>query len=591
MRKNLLLLIAFMMSYGLSAQFVIINSPADCAGAITFGPTASWGAFLTDSVWTGDLVIVDDGTALPTEGCSPLINGADVAGNFALIDRGSCNFSLKALNAQNAGAVAVVIANHTPGGGVIDMGAGDFAADVTIPCVMITYEDGAMIKDKIEGGTTVNMTMGDFRFDNDVSITRSQVVFPPFSTVPANQVVDAGDYVFQPGALVTNKGLEEATNVTIETTIDFDNGGGATQVYSETETAGSIASDSSAFITLANFDPSSNGTGTYTFTYAASADASDEATFDNEVSANFDVSQRVFSKARWDAANNRPMQTNAYTIAGGGQIEMLTGFEFKHGVGYKVDSVMFYVSTSNPSLANISVVLYLYKWVDEDEDGNIIPEEINLVAFGLHEFDITETQTGTWVTAGIEDLNTGDPGYVLQEDNERLVIGTRYEGPDLVFFGFDEGADLNQYINNVALPSGEINDMQYPYFQATTFGPAGADFGSIGLFTDFWGCSSTALLVDMVTSNRDLTEDEASISLYPNPSTDKINVEIELSNLNNKSLTYEIIDMMGRVIYTQRQTGISHDNMTFDVNQLTAGTYELIVRADDGMRSVRFVVE
>jgi hypothetical protein len=38
--------------------------------------------------------------------------GAGVAGRIALIDRGVCEFGLKALNAQQSGATGVVIANN-----------------------------------------------------------------------------------------------------------------------------------------------------------------------------------------------------------------------------------------------------------------------------------------------------------------------------------------------------------------------------------------------------------------------------------------------------------------------------------------------
>ena len=56
---------------------------------------------------------MNDGTAAPTEGCSPLVGFP--AGAIALVDRGNCNFTVKTFNAQAAGAVAVVIVNNVPG--------------------------------------------------------------------------------------------------------------------------------------------------------------------------------------------------------------------------------------------------------------------------------------------------------------------------------------------------------------------------------------------------------------------------------------------------------------------------------------------
>ncbi len=50
------------------------------------------------------------------DGCTAITNAAAVAGRIALIDRGTCTFVVKAKNAQDAGAVAVVIANNQSGG-------------------------------------------------------------------------------------------------------------------------------------------------------------------------------------------------------------------------------------------------------------------------------------------------------------------------------------------------------------------------------------------------------------------------------------------------------------------------------------------
>jgi hypothetical protein len=593
MREKLLFLLIMLCAGGMSAQFVLVNAPEDCKGALSFGQTASWGAFLTDDIWTGDLVLVNDGTALPTEACSPLVNGAEVTGNFALIDRGSCNFSLKALNAQNAGATAVVIANHTPGAGTLTMGAGSFATDVTIPVVMISWEDGQKLKEKMNNGDVVNMSIGNIRFNNDIGTETSSVVFPGYSTLPANQIETAGNFAFIPGASVSNNGINDATNVILEATIDYTDGmGNSSQVYDEAGSTAGIESDSSSLIILSDFDPSAYGEGVYDYTYTVSSDSSDEVTFDNTFNGSMTVSGNVYSKARWDHANNRPFRTNGFTIAGGGSIEMLTPFEFPNGTDLKVDSVLFSVSTSNPTLATIAVTVFLYSWDDADGDGNFADGEVEFAGIGFYEFPASETRTTAWVTVEIEDLLTGEVGYPVPGDGARLVVGTRYEGADFVFFGFDEGANLNQYINGVVGPAGTYNDAKLPYAQTTTFGPAGADFGSIGLFTDTWFCSSTSLYVNSTSvANEDLSDLEANVKLFPNPTTESITLDIELTKLDNAMLNYQIVDMQGRVIYNEENRGMSRDHQTFDVSQLTAGQYELIIEADQGRRTVGFIVE
>jgi PA domain/FlgD Ig-like domain len=115
--------------------------------AATFGPQAF-------SV-TGNLVLVDDGAAPITDACTPLVNGAAVNGNIALLDRGVCTFNVKALAAQNAGAIAVVIANNAAN----PLVPGGVDPSVVIPVVGVSLADGNSLKAALLNGP-VNVTLG-----------------------------------------------------------------------------------------------------------------------------------------------------------------------------------------------------------------------------------------------------------------------------------------------------------------------------------------------------------------------------------------------------------------------------------------------
>ncbi len=67
-----------------------------------------------------------------------------------LIDRGTCNFTAKVINAQNAGAKFVILVNNAAGAGAFSGGGADPA--VKIPSVGISLEDGAAIKAALEKG-------------------------------------------------------------------------------------------------------------------------------------------------------------------------------------------------------------------------------------------------------------------------------------------------------------------------------------------------------------------------------------------------------------------------------------------------------
>lgn len=134
--------------------FLRANSPAGL-GAFLFG-TASFGAPLSAAGVTGDLVLGDDGVADPatTNGCTPLTNA--VAGKIVLLDRGVCTFAVKVKNAQDAGAIAAVIADNVAGGPPPGLSGVD--ASIVIPSGRVTLADGNTLKANLAAG--VNVTLG-----------------------------------------------------------------------------------------------------------------------------------------------------------------------------------------------------------------------------------------------------------------------------------------------------------------------------------------------------------------------------------------------------------------------------------------------
>lgn len=124
-----------------------VFSPMAIAGNYGYG-TASFGPALTTSNFNGTVVLGEDPSdaagASTTDGCSPLTNGAAVAGNIALMDRGTCGFTIKVKNAQNAGAIGVIIADNAPGNPPPALGGAD--PTITIPSIRVTQAAGVAFK-------------------------------------------------------------------------------------------------------------------------------------------------------------------------------------------------------------------------------------------------------------------------------------------------------------------------------------------------------------------------------------------------------------------------------------------------------------
>ncbi len=152
-----------------------VDAPANLAGDYAFDQGLFGGAPFIPPV-VSEIVLVDDGVGIGSDACEDIINGADIAGKIALIDRGDCQFGVKALKAENEGAIAVIICNNIPGDGTFPMGGGTDGGDVNIPAIMISFEDCDTLKTALPG---LNMEFG--------------FIIPPALPAPGPSGVD-GDF-------------------------------------------------------------------------------------------------------------------------------------------------------------------------------------------------------------------------------------------------------------------------------------------------------------------------------------------------------------------------------------------------------------
>jgi alpha-D-ribose 1-methylphosphonate 5-triphosphate synthase subunit PhnG len=135
------------------AAYGVMLSSAALAGQIPLG-TAAFGQQVIATpgyVLEGQLVRTP-ASSLPTDfvaadGCTPFA-GNNIAGNIVLIDRGTCSFATKVRNAENAGAVAVIISDNQVAALPQKM-AGDGINTVDIPAFSVTRANGTTLKDAL----------------------------------------------------------------------------------------------------------------------------------------------------------------------------------------------------------------------------------------------------------------------------------------------------------------------------------------------------------------------------------------------------------------------------------------------------------
>src|SRR5918993_1010457 len=144
---------------------VDVLAPAPIARTYQFG-TAAFGPPVGSPDVIDAVVAAQDAAdaagPATTDGCSPFSNASAFLGNIALVERGTCGFAVKARNATNAGASAVVIYNNLANANGAPPGMADDGingAFVTIPAVSLTRSDGLDIVGEISNGVTAALVV------------------------------------------------------------------------------------------------------------------------------------------------------------------------------------------------------------------------------------------------------------------------------------------------------------------------------------------------------------------------------------------------------------------------------------------------
>ena len=140
-------------------QMYVFNGPAGSSLTVS-APGGIAGTYVTGAAQfgpqtftlAGQVVAGQDGVAPIDDGCSAITS--PVAGKIALIDRGLCGYTNKVQNAQNAGAIGVIIVNSIAGP---PPGMGGSSGTITIPTLSVSQSDGALIRAQLGAGVNVTM--------------------------------------------------------------------------------------------------------------------------------------------------------------------------------------------------------------------------------------------------------------------------------------------------------------------------------------------------------------------------------------------------------------------------------------------------
>ncbi len=173
---------------------------------------ASFGPALANPPVSGQLMPVVDqanGTGLA---CTTLsaTNALAVRGNIAVVDRGTCGFTVKALNVQAAGAKGMIVVDNVT---AAISGLGGTDPSITIPAVRVTLADGTKIKAALtKRSRTSSGVIG--------SLGRSLTAFS--GTDSQGRILLHTPTTFSPGSSVSHYTTETTRNQLMEPAINPD---------------------------------------------------------------------------------------------------------------------------------------------------------------------------------------------------------------------------------------------------------------------------------------------------------------------------------------------------------------------------------
>ena len=94
----------------------------------------------------------------------------------------------------------------------------------------------------------------------------------------------------------------------------------------------------------------------------------------------------------------------------------------------------------------------------------------------------------------------------------------------------------------------------------------------------------------MIVDTEDQLDAVNKLEISPNPTSNQINVNIDLIETQDKA-NIRIFDVFGRLIIEQEYSNFQSGQIEFDVSQFASGSYFLQFVSEAGSRTKQFVVQ
>ena len=287
----------------------------------------------------------------------------------------------------------------------------------------------------------------------------------------------------------------------------------------------------------------------------------DHTPFNDIRTAPFRVNAIMFAKEDDPDVAFRPGSAGDYAVGNYYQMSPQSGNNFQ------IRELRFSAaknSSDGPLQGNI-VTFLVYKVKDEvitfaDFDTGS-DESLDLVGFGTYEFTASD-ENFDLITTDVFNLD-GDP-IALEPGGRYFVMASYADQSNVIFHAFEDDID---------------------YFQISTI-----------VYREEWflggfGPESAAVLrmvIEMSTSTDEIPLEDSAMTLFPNPSSEVVNVQLGLEEATPAMLI--MADMQGKVLDIREYDNVQKETLQFNVSHLPAGTYLMRVSTDAGTKTKQFVV-
>ena len=389
-------------------------------------------------------------------------------------------------------------------------------------------------------------------------------IAPNYST-PAPMVEEFGFLVD-----IENIGGTNEENVNVNMTI-VDEATNAV-VFEVDQPYGTIAIDSLAEnVPFGAFTPPATA-GSYTATYTLTSDGDDADEEDNAISFDFEVTEDLFAKESDDNAFVGVAPNN-------GETNWSLGNAFYIPTeGYWLTDVTFGVENAD-EVVDQSVLLRLFRWEgDLNEDGGANEDEYESVTFNGYFFDGSENDE--IITMPID----------LDGNAIRLEAGNHY----IVMIEYTES-----FGTGVVLDMLTTNELDYGAMAFRTDSLGDARYSalfSIGNDGDYFQLNGLIPPVRMTIADRsgvssvEELADENLVQIFPNPTSDVLNINLDLIE-NADQLNVSIVDIAGKVHFTQEYDNIQTTTLEYDLRSYPSGAYIVYIETAEGIRSIPLAIQ